>query len=220
MTVDPTTLERDIDAAEARYQAALADLTRPDGAPRYSPAEHTERETAAHATFRRDLAALNDRLGAIVTDARAELLTVAASDPTKGFTTSELERVNLRTSIVTEDLRQLPEDVQVARLRAALTSGERAERYIALRAGRAVLAEREREREQRRNDNRGVPMPDYSALAAVMRELEAGFIDSARRERAEERIAAAERVSAQIGVRRYMASTYGTGRQRATPAGR
>ena len=218
MTVDPTTLERDIDAAEARYQAALADLTRPDGAPRYSPAEHTERETAAHATFRRDLAALNDRLGAIVTDARAELLTVAASDPTKGFTTSELERVNLRTSIVTEDLRQLPEDVQVARLRAALTSGERAERYIALRAGRAVLAERERE--QRRNDNRGVPMPDYSALAAIVRELEAGFIDSASRERAEERIAAAERVSAQIGVRHYMASTYGTGRQRATPAGR
>ena len=218
MSTDPDAIERDIDTAEARYQAALADLTRPDGAPRYSPAEHTERETAAHATFRRDLAALNDRLDAIVTDARAALLTVAASDPTKGFTTSELERVNLRTSIVTEDLRQLPEDVQVARLRAALTSGERAERYIALRAGRAVLAERERE--QRRNDNRGVPMPDYSALAAVVRELEAGFIDSARRERAEERIAAAERVSAQIGVRRYMASTYGTGRQRATPSAR
>ena len=212
MSTDPTALERDIDAAEARYQQALAALNRPDGSPMYAPDEQREREQAARAAFSKDLAAISERLDAIVA--------VEAVDPTKTMTTVELERIGLRTPIVTEDLRNLPEAVQVARLRAALTSGERAERYVALRAGRALLAERNARRGQEpttlRNGRPVVTPPDYSELAAVVRELEAGFIDSARRQRAEERIAAAQRVSGALGARRYMAAQYGPDRRRAT----
>ena len=182
--------------------------------------EQREREQAARAAFSKDLAAVSERLDAIVAEAQAELVAVAASDPTKHFVTTELERITLRTPIVTEDLRHLPEPAQVARLRAALASGERAERYAALRAGRALLAEREASKERQPLELRAgrpvVAPPDYSELAAVVRELEAGLIDSARQERAEERIAAAQRVSSVLGARRYMAAAYGPDRRRAT----
>ncbi len=213
MSFDPTALERDIDTAEQRFHQSFSDLTRPDGTPVYAPAEQREREAAARAAFHKDLTAVGEQLDTVISAAEAEIATVAAEDPTTRFTTAELERISFRTAIVTEDLRHLPEPLQLARFRAVLDSSDRAERYVYLRAGRALLAEQGRgPGDEPATDHNGwrVGLPAaMTALGEMVAALERGFTDTARRERAEARIAAAQGVSFKMGEVRYMVSQYG-----------
>lgn len=222
MPTNPAALEAEIDQLEREYQQLHAALRRPDGSAVYSETEQRDREQAIRVGFSKAVTSINERIDAIVTEAESELTTVAATDPTARLSASELERISLRTPIVLEDLRHQPEAVQVARLRAALTSGDMGERYVAVRVGRALIHERDRGREQERGvaglrDGRPIPSgPDYSELASVVKDLEAAFIDAPRRQRAEQRIAAAQSVTLKLAEMRYHIEHYGPRPTRAT----
>lgn len=214
MTFDPAALERTIDGAESRYRESLTSLARPDGAPRFSPAEQREQEDRIRSAFRAELAGVGEQLDTAITTAEAEIAAVDAVDPTSSFATSELERISVRTAIVTDDLRHLPGAQQLARFRAVVDSGDRAERYAYLRAGRMLLAEQETDA----GDRRGVLPRSMTPIGELVAVLERGFTDVPRRERAEARIAAAQSVSFKLGETRYMAVTYGSRSPRsATP---
>ena len=210
---DFSQLERTIDDAETRYQQSLTNLSRSDGTPVYAPEEQRERETAARADFHKALAGVGEQLDAAIAAAEAEITAVAAEDPTSRFTTADLEHISFRTAIVLEDLRPLPEALQLARFRAVVDSGDRAERYTYLRAGRAFLAEQRQgqgDEPATYHNGRRVHVPAaMTPLGELVATLERGFTDTTRRERAEARITAAQGVSFKLGEVRYMASTYG-----------
>lgn len=213
MTTTPDQLLTQIDQLEQQTHQAFSALTRPDRrSPVYSADETRAREAAIRTAFHRGVTAIAESISTINAEAEAELDAVSASDPTARFSTAELEAISRRTPIVAEDLAAAPEPVQLARLRAALTAGS-AERYIALRAGRALLAERARQRAAsvpEYRDGRPVTPPvDRSDVAQAVAALAATFVDQARRERAEAKLAAVGSVSGKLAATRYMLSTYG-----------
>ena len=218
MSFDPAALERAIDQAEHSYQQSLAGLTRPDGMPVYAPDEQRERETAARADFHKAVTSVGEQLDAVIAAAEAEITAVAAEDPTTRFTTPELERISFRTVVVIEDLRHLPETLQLARFRAVLDSSDRVERYVYLRAGHALLAEQGHGSDDEPatyHNGRRVHVPAaMTPLGELVATLERGFSDTTRRERAEARIAAAQGVGFRLAEVRHMAAAYGPLRAR------
>ena len=115
--VDIATLENRIDEVEAAFNRARQGLRRADGAPVYSDAETEEREAAAFRTFRQELARIGDALDAVVQEAEDTIEGIENADLTDSFSTDELQRISVRTPFLLEDLRRLPTDARLARLR-------------------------------------------------------------------------------------------------------
>ena len=193
MTIDTDALLRRVDDAERRYQDARAALRNQDGTPIYT--DHDAREAAASMDFRKALSAISAEVDTAAAEASATLAALDHADPTAGLTTDELTRVDVRSRLLTEDARDLPTDVVLARARAALESGARGERYTWLRVIRSLV--------------RGKDEREGLTLRALADELAASLTDQAARSRAEATIAAAQTVSGEIGAKRYMAQTYG-----------
>jgi len=194
MTFDAAALERRIDAAAHQFGEQRRALVRADHSPLYAPAEQRAREQAASVAFRQELTRIGQAADAARDAATATLAETETADITAGFSTDELTRADVRSRLLAEDARDLPQDVVITRARLALDGGVRDERYTQLRVARSLL--------------RGQDEREGVALRHVAAELAASLQDATKRDQAERTIADADRVSGTLGVVRYETERY------------
>ncbi len=200
--------QRNLAAAQERDRAGWVGLRRRDGQPVFAPAEQRERELGLRAQFNQALASVNGAIEQVRADAQRELEAIGAADPTRAFQPSELEMIHARTPLSLEDARRLSESQLEGRLRAALASGDKIERYVALRVGRTLRDERQERSEAERRARGATAAFGVSAmsqgLVSVLAELGACFVDTRRREAAEARMREADALAIEMALVRHL----------------
>ena len=114
-----------LERAVADYAAGVAALSRPDGSPKFSPAEQAERERLLAEPVRRALASAEQVAKVATEQAAAELLRARAGSPVGLLSDSELASAALKRDFVGDDVAALGLDALAERLRAVGASGDR-----------------------------------------------------------------------------------------------
>jgi hypothetical protein len=118
-----------IDRATAAFRAGERDLHTVDGQKLYSDEEHERRVESLLETFNREADAAIAEADRIVE--RAEhTLALEHRDLSDSLTTAELERANAKKSYVEDDVRDLPLDKLVQRVKAAKVAGDKPTMFL------------------------------------------------------------------------------------------
>jgi hypothetical protein len=168
--------QEDLTTALARFERNRADLSMPDGSPKYAPAVHDNLLAGA-------VRSLHDVAGELDEAVEEEVRTVqrlreaAEDDPITQLSDAELQKANLRAVFVQQDADHLTLPALAARLRGIIAAGNGKpdkvqaflwSRYASLRVGA--------EAERRRRESPNAPLPTevhviegfVSQLAAVV----------------------------------------------------
>lgn len=191
---------RQIETALEHHQRERQRLYRPDGTPRYSPAEHQEQLNRLLARF--EVVAQQVTAEAEAARAKAEQSLAAMSgDPFDRLSQAEQERANLRRTFVQEDCDQQGYRTLTEQAGAARATGDRALIYLIARyGGRRLAAEASR--------GGGNRQPDRLGFIEAVRELEGRLADpraGEKREALERKVEAAKSLEGFVKVQRQMA---------------
>ena len=158
-----------IDRAAERFTQQQASLLRPDGTPKYAPAEHEERIKGLLAEYDAvgaDVAADADEA---IAEVEQDLAKLDGADPIDTLKPDELARAASLAVFVDQDTDRLPPEQLAKRARAVLAGTDRAQAFVWFRALERWLAAR--------RGTGGTPDPATLELFEVHRELEARFSD-------------------------------------------
>jgi hypothetical protein len=123
-------LRRRIDEAAAQHERARKALSRPDGQPRYGPAESTELEEVARREFEDKLRRLEDEVDGRLASAEEKLHTMEHSDPSAALTAAELEQANARREFISDEVFGHTAQGLEDRVRAVIASGDSAAMFL------------------------------------------------------------------------------------------
>ena len=144
-------------------------LLRPDGARRYSDAEHAEREQSLQAEFKRTISSATEAASAASLEA-STVLDRGDSDPVHKLTTADLEQASLLKALLRERMLTAPLRDVDAEVQHVLASGDRASRFAVW----ALVSERR----QLRVEAAIASAPDLSARLRAEHGPEAGPLGS------------------------------------------
>jgi hypothetical protein len=114
-------LEREkMDRAVERYEAAMAELYKPDRSKLYSDEEHAQREASIRGEFKVAVDAIQEDKDRQIASAEEALLIAENADPTDALTTEELASVNAKRDFITDAAYTLALDKLAEHCRAVL----------------------------------------------------------------------------------------------------
>jgi hypothetical protein len=122
-----------IEEAVRMKEAATAALYRDDGTQRFADTEHRERLRTIEREFRAQMDAIEERIEERIERARGELAALENGDPASSLLTDELQRAAAMSVFVSDEVEGLSLADLARRVRAAVTSGDRAASYALLR---------------------------------------------------------------------------------------
>ena len=131
----------EVDRAVQQLERDRAGLYRPDGQPKFAPAEMAEREQLLSEGVRRAIAAADQAV--VVATAEAERVKAAAAspDPSTWLSADELGSANSRREFVREDVAGLALPALEKRLAGVVADGDRVAAFLHARYAGAKLAE-------------------------------------------------------------------------------
>ena len=186
-----------LDRAAERFKEQEAGLLRPDGTPKYAPAEHEERVKGLLAEYDSVGAAVTADAEAAIAEAEREIARIDGADPIDTLKPDELARAASLAVFVDQDVDRLLPEQLAKRARAVLAGTDRAQAFVWARAIERRLAAR--------RGGGGTPDPATLELFEVRRELAARFEDPKakdKRRTLEQRVESARVLRGRVAQRR------------------
>ena len=131
-----------LDRAAERFKEQEAGLLRPDGTPKYAPAEHEERVKGLLAEYDSVGAAVTADAEAAIAEAEREIARIDGADPIDTLKPDELARAASLAVFVDQDVDRLLPEQLAKRARAVLAGTDRAQAFVWARAIERRLAAR------------------------------------------------------------------------------
>jgi hypothetical protein len=125
-------LRERIDAAAERHEKAKRALVRDDGKAKYSIPEFQELEDVARREFEDSLSRLEDEIDGRVSRAEERLLIEQNRDPSSALSREELQEANARRAFVSDAAESLSPEALAERVKAVISSGDRAGQFLYL----------------------------------------------------------------------------------------
>ncbi len=198
MTAKVDQIAKDLEAAKATHSAGL-DSLKNNGRAVFAPDEEQRRRNELAATYRATQRDSERALQDVLSGAEAELATFANLDPLARLSSSELERANQLRPFISEDAERLPLTALLKQCQEAAGGGDKARAALLLRSGRHTLASRDLS-----------PGEGYE-LRQALTSLEDVFLDRAKRDAAQDTLAAAQHLQVSLVTASYLEKTYNSG---------
>lgn len=157
--------ERDVERSVEAFEAAKAKLYRKDGSKVYGDAEHAERMDALTADLREKVEAVAEEASKDAEGHDREALALSYTDPTKGLTTTDRERLSASMPLVKEDCEGARRKRLQAVWRPCRQARTRWRRCCTL--GTLGAATRRRPHGSTKRHVRGGPCPEQTARACA-----------------------------------------------------